>query len=62
VSSVRRFGVCEIAPEEQKVERNDLLGHPTHLAEKSKGEISMLGKQDKAKVCSQVGLQVLYAW
>ncbi len=32
----------------------DLLGQPTHLAEKPKGDNSMAEKQVSAKVCSVV--------
>jgi hypothetical protein len=40
VSSVRRLGARWIAPQEQEVERHDLLGHPTDLEEKTQGEMS----------------------
>jgi hypothetical protein len=40
----------------------DLLGQPTHLAGKPKGNRSMTEKQESAKVCSAVDLQALCVW
>lgn len=52
---VRRFGVCEIAPEEQEVEGEEPARTMPYLEEKSEGETSMALKQDDQKVC-MVGL------
>src|SRR5689334_23077510 len=54
VLSVRRFGASEIASKRQKVEGNGLLGQPTHLALKDKGESSMSEKRGSAKAGSVV--------
>jgi hypothetical protein len=48
---VRRFGAWQIAPKEQKVEGNYLLGHPPNLVGKPKGEKSMVEKRISQKVC-----------
>jgi hypothetical protein len=47
---VRRFGAYSIAQNEQKGESDNLLGHPTYLEGKLKGESSMLGTQLNMKV------------
>src|SRR5947209_12790376 len=51
---VRRFGAHGIAPKGQKVEDKSLLGQPTHLAGKPKGESSMSAKRGSAKSGSVV--------
>jgi transposase len=51
---VRRFGVSKIAPQEQEVESESLLGHPTYLASKDKGENSMLEKRIILKMCKMM--------
>jgi putative transposase len=50
-AQVRRFGAHKIAPKEQEVESKSLLGHPTYLERKLKGESSMLGKRISLKIC-----------
>jgi hypothetical protein len=49
-AAVRRFGAYSIAQNEQKGESDNLLGHPTYLEGKLKGESSMLGTQLNMKV------------
>lgn len=53
-ATVRRFGAYSIARKEQEVESKYLLGHPTYLAGKPKGETSMLEKRLNAKVWSMM--------
>ena len=52
--AVRRFGAHEIAPQGQKVEGEYLLGHPTYLALKDKGETSMSEKRGSTKGSSVI--------
>ncbi len=47
---MRRFGAYEIASQRQEAESKCLLGHPTYLASKDKGETSMVGKQESRKI------------
>ncbi len=50
---VRRFGAYQITSREVGgQEQEHLLGHPTYLKGKPKGETSMLGKQLNRKVCN----------
>jgi len=50
---VRRFGAYWITSREAGgQEREHLIGHPTYLEGKPKGETSMLGKQLNMKVCN----------